>query len=96
MVVVSTNVAETSITIPGIKYVVDPGKKRHVCHDQRTGSSKFEVDWVSKASASQRAGRCGRTGPGHCCRLYSSAMYNDNFKAQLEPEILGSQLKISY
>ena len=93
LIVVSTNVAETSITIPGIKYVVDPGREKTRVYDQRTGSSKFEIDWVSKASASQSAGRCGRTGPGHCYRLYSSAMYNDNFKAQLEPEILGRPIE---
>ena len=93
LIVISTNVAETSITIPGIKYVVDPGREKARVYDQKTGASKFEIDWISKASASQRAGRCGRTGPGHCYRLYSSAMYNDNFQQQLAPEILSRPIE---
>lgn len=68
LIVVATNVAETSITIPGIAYVVDCGRqKRRVVH-RGSGISQFEVGWVSKASADQRAGRAGRTGPGHCYR----------------------------
>ncbi|WVZ73800.1 hypothetical protein U9M48_022071, partial [Paspalum notatum var. saurae] len=73
LVVVATNVAETSLTILGIKYVVDTGKEK----------------WISRASASQRAGRAGRTGPGHCYRLYSAAAYgkDDLFPEFAEPEI---------
>ncbi|XP_068461208.1 probable ATP-dependent RNA helicase DHX37 [Clinocottus analis] len=84
--VVATNVAETSLTIPGIKYVVDCGrvKKRH--YDRVTGVSSFRVSWTSQASANQRAGRAGRTEPGHCYRLYSSAVFGD-FSLFSEAEI---------
>ncbi len=66
--VVATNVAETSLTIPGVKYVVDTGlvKTRH--YDRVTGVSTFKVGRTSKASGNQRAGRAGRTEPGHCYR----------------------------
>eukprot|EP01135_Chromosphaera_perkinsii_P002097 Nk52_evm31s217 gene=Nk52_evmTU31s217 len=85
--VVSTNVAETSLTIPNIKYVVDSGKVKEKVYDESTDISSFEINWVSKASADQRAGRAGRTGPGHVYRLYSSAVYNDVFKKFSAPEI---------
>ncbi|GJM86775.1 hypothetical protein PR202_ga02666 [Eleusine coracana subsp. coracana] len=89
LVVVATNVAETSLTIPGIKYVVDTGKQKVKNYDPATGMSSYEIQWISKASASQRAGRAGRTGPGHCYRLYSAAAYgkNDLFPEFAEPEI---------
>ncbi|KAJ1967829.1 putative ATP-dependent RNA helicase DHR1 [Dispira parvispora] len=86
--VVATNVAETSLTIPGIRYVVDTGKVKDRVYDDATGVQSFEVGWVSKASAGQRAGRAGRTGPGHCYRLYSSAVFNDYFAQFGTPEIL--------
>ena len=76
LVVVATNVAETSLTIPGIRYVVDCGRHKERVYS-RGGVSKFEVGWVSRASAEQRAGRAGRTGPGHVYRLYSSALCQD-------------------
>ncbi|XP_036132601.1 probable ATP-dependent RNA helicase DHX37 [Molossus molossus] len=75
--VVATNVAETSLTIPGIKYVVDCGKVKKRHYDRVTGVSSFRITWVSQASADQRAGRAGRTEPGHCYRLYSSAVFSD-------------------
>jgi len=75
--VVATNVAETSLTIPGIKYVVDTGKVKRKIYDKMTGISSFEVTWISKASADQRAGRAGRTSAGHTYRLYSSALFQD-------------------
>jgi len=89
LVVVATNVAETSLTIPGIKYVIDTGKEKVKNYDHATGMSSYEVQWISKASASQRAGRAGRTGPGHCYRLYSAAAYgkDDLFPEFAEPEI---------
>lgn len=68
LIVVATNVAETSITIPGIAYVVDCGRQKRRVVQRGSGISQFEVGWVSKASADQRAGRAGRTGPGHCYR----------------------------
>uniref|UniRef100_A0ACD6A7N0 Uncharacterized protein n=4 Tax=Avena sativa TaxID=4498 RepID=A0ACD6A7N0_AVESA len=89
LVVVATNVAETSLTIPGIKYVVDTGKQKVKNYNHATGMASYEIQWISKASASQRAGRAGRTGPGHCYRLYSSAAYGKDklFPEFSEPEI---------
>ncbi|XP_038681673.1 ATP-dependent RNA helicase DEAH13 isoform X1 [Tripterygium wilfordii] len=77
LVVVATNVAETSLTIPGIKYVVDTGREKVKNYNSTTGMETFEICWISKASAAQRAGRAGRTGPGHCYRLYSSAVFTN-------------------
>ncbi|XP_078083166.1 putative ATP-dependent RNA helicase DHX37 [Mustelus asterias] len=75
--VVATNVAETSLTIPNIKYVVECGKVKKRFYDKVTGVSSFKITWISQASANQRAGRAGRTEPGHCYRLYSSAVFAD-------------------
>ena len=77
LVVVATNVAETSLTIPGITYVVDTGREKVKNYNHSNGMETYEVQWISKASAAQRAGRAGRTGPGHCYRLYSSAVFNN-------------------
>ncbi|KFK36241.1 hypothetical protein AALP_AA4G096500 [Arabis alpina] len=88
LVVVATNVAETSLTIPGIKYVVDTGRVKVKNYDSKTGMETYEVDWISQASASQRAGRAGRTGPGHCYRLYSSAVFSNIFEESSLPEIM--------
>ncbi|KAK0187982.1 P-loop containing nucleoside triphosphate hydrolase protein [Armillaria mellea] len=88
LVVVSTNVAETSLTIPGIRYVVDCGRAKQRRYDVASGIQSFQVDWVSKASAAQRSGRAGRTGPGHCYRLYSSALFEHYFDPFSQPEIL--------
>lgn len=79
LVVVATNVAETSLTIPGIKYVVDTGREKLKNYNSSNGMETYDIQWISKASAAQRAGRAGRTGPGHCYRLYSSAVFNDIF-----------------
>ncbi|KAB2635211.1 ATP-dependent RNA helicase DHR1 [Pyrus ussuriensis x Pyrus communis] len=78
LVFVATNVAETSLTIPGIKYVVDTGKEVKN-YNSSSGTKTYEVQWISKASAAQRAGRAGRTGPGHCYSRYSSAAYSNIF-----------------
>ena len=88
LIVLATNVAETSLTIPGIRYVFDSGRAKDKKYDRMTGVQSFEVGWISKASASQRAGRAGRTGPGHCYRMYSSAVYERDFEEHAEPEIL--------
>lgn len=77
LLVVSTNVAETSLTIPGIKYVVDTGREKVKKYNSANGIESYEIQWISKASAAQRAGRAGRTAPGHCYRLYSSAVFNN-------------------
>ncbi|KAK7349630.1 hypothetical protein VNO77_07144 [Canavalia gladiata] len=87
LVVVATNVAETSLTIPGIKYVVDTGREKVKNYDSSNGMETYEVQWVSKASAAQRAGRAGRTGPGHCYRLYSSAAFNNEFPEYSPAEV---------
>ncbi|XP_050224905.1 ATP-dependent RNA helicase DEAH13-like [Mercurialis annua] len=88
LIVVATNVAETSLTIPGIKYIVDTGKEKVKDYDPSNGMTSYRVQWISKASAAQRAGRAGRTGPGHCYRLYSSAVFNDLLPDFSCPEIL--------
>lgn len=85
--VIATNVAETSLTIPGIKYVVDSGKVKSRFYDKLTGVSAFRITWTSKASANQRAGRAGRVEPGHCYRLYSSAVFQHDFQDFSEAEI---------
>ncbi|KAK1149862.1 putative ATP-dependent RNA helicase DHR1 [Aspergillus melleus] len=93
LIVLATNVAETSLTIPGIKYVFDCGRAKEKQYDLATGVQKFQVDWISKASANQRAGRAGRTGPGHCYRLYSSAVYEGEFAEYTDPEILRTPIE---
>lgn len=85
--VVSTNVAETSLTIPNIKYVIDSGRQKTRLYDKVTGVSAFVVTFASKAAANQRSGRAGRTSAGHCYRLYSSAKYNDDFVDFSMPDI---------
>ncbi|KAI9317711.1 P-loop containing nucleoside triphosphate hydrolase protein [Dichotomocladium elegans] len=85
--VIATNVAETSVTIPGIRYVVDCGKVKERKYDVESGVQSFEVDWTSKASADQRAGRAGRTQAGHCYRLFSSAVFDHEFPKFSLPEI---------
>lgn len=88
LVVVATNVAETSLTIPGIKYVVDTGREKVKNYNSSSGMETYDIQWISKASAAQRAGRAGRTAPGHCYRLYSSAVYNNIFPDFSPAEIL--------
>lgn len=87
LVVVATNVAETSLTIPGISYVIDTGKCKELVYDKISGISEYVITWTSQASANQRSGRSGRTGPGHCYRLYSSAVFSSQFSEFSEPEI---------
>ena len=70
-VVLATNVAETSLTVPGIHYVIDPGTARISRYSHRTKVQRLPIEPISQASASQRAGRCGRTADGICIRLYS-------------------------
>ena len=74
-VVLATNVAETSVTVPGIRYVIDPGDARISRYSYRTRVQRLPIEPVSQASADQRRGRCGRVGPGVCLRLYSEADY---------------------
>lgn len=93
LIILATNVAETSLTIPGIKYVFDCGRSKEKQYDLSTGVQNFQIGWISKASANQRAGRAGRTGPGHCYRLYSSAVYEADFADYTEPEILRTPIE---
>ncbi|KAI2470274.1 P-loop containing nucleoside triphosphate hydrolase protein [Annulohypoxylon bovei var. microspora] len=87
-IILATNIAETSLTIPGIRYVFDSGRSKERKYDRDTGVQSYEIGWISKASANQRAGRAGRTGPGHCYRLYSSAVFERDFSEFAEPELL--------
>ncbi len=90
-VVLATNVAETSLTVPGIRYVVDPGTARISRYSRRTKVQRLPIEPISQASAAQRAGRSGRTAPGVCIRLYSEA----DFEARpryTDPEILRTNL----
>src|SRR5690349_7824665 len=90
-VVLATNVAETSLTVPGIGYVIDPGTARISRYSQRTKVQRLPIEPVSQASANQRAGRCGRTSDGICIRLYSEADYAARPEFT-EPEILRTSL----
>lgn len=93
LIVLATNVAETSLTIPGIRYVFDCGRSKEKQYDLTTGVQSYQIGWISKASAAQRAGRAGRTGPGHCYRLYSSAIYESAFPEYTDPEILRTPIE---
>ncbi len=90
-IVVATNVAETSLTVPGIRYVVDTGLARILSYNVRARTSKLPVTKISRASCDQRAGRCGRIGPGICLRLYEEGDYL-NRPEFTRPEILRSNL----
>ena len=90
-VVLATNVAETSLTVPGIRYVIDPGTARISRYSQRTKVQRLPIEAISQASANQRAGRCGRTSDGICIRLYSEADYESRPEFT-EPEILRTNL----
>ncbi|KAJ5376435.1 ATP-dependent RNA helicase DHR1 [Penicillium cosmopolitanum] len=93
LIILATNVAETSLTIPGIKYVFDCGRSKEKQYDLFTGVQSFQIGWISKASANQRAGRAGRTGPGHCYRMYSSAVFENDFDEYTDPEILRTPIE---
>jgi ATP-dependent helicase HrpA len=90
-IVLATNVAETSLTVPGIRYVIDPGTARISRYSHRLKVQRLPIEPVSQASANQRAGRCGRTSDGICVRLYSQADYEAR-PAFTEPEILRTNL----
>ncbi|HEX8510726.1 MAG TPA: ATP-dependent RNA helicase HrpA, partial [Propionibacteriaceae bacterium] len=90
-VVLATNVAETSLTVPGIRYVVDTGTARISRYSARTKIQRLPIEPISQASANQRAGRCGRVAPGVCIRLYSEEDYLGR-PEYTEPEILRTNL----
>jgi ATP-dependent helicase HrpA len=90
-IVLATNVAETSLTVPGIRYVIDPGTARISRYSHRVKVQRLPIEPISQASATQRAGRCGRTSDGICIRLYSQ----DDFQSRPEftdPEIVRTHL----
>jgi len=91
-VIVSTNIAETSLTIDGIVYVVDPGFSKQKVYNPRIRVESLLVSPISKASAEQRKGRAGRTRPGKCFRLYTEKSFNTELQEQTYPEILRSEL----
>ena len=87
----ATNVAETSLTVPGIKYVIDPGTARISRYSFRTKVQRLPIEPVSQASANQRKGRCGRVSEGVCIRLYSEQDFLSR-PAFTDPEILRTNL----
>ncbi|EGF77682.1 hypothetical protein BATDEDRAFT_13867 [Batrachochytrium dendrobatidis JAM81] len=91
-IVVSTNVAETSLTIDGIVYVIDPGFSKQNVYNPRVRVSSLLVSPISKASAQQRSGRAGRTQPGKCFRLYTEKAFIEDLQEQTYPEILRCEL----
>ncbi|VDL75250.1 unnamed protein product [Nippostrongylus brasiliensis] len=91
-VILATNIAETSVTIDGICYVIDPGFSKQNSFDARSGVEHLHVVTISKAAANQRAGRAGRTGPGKCFRLYTAWAYKHELEDQPIPEIQRTNL----
>lgn len=91
-VVIATNIAETSLTIDGIYYVVDPGFVKQNVYNPKTGMDSLVVTPISQAQAKQRAGRAGRTGPGKCYRLYTERAYRDEMLTTPVPEIQRTNL----
>eukprot|EP00850_Spirogloea_muscicola_P000281 SM000001S04683 [mRNA] locus=s1:1595740:1605356:- [translate_table: standard] len=91
-VVLATNIAETSLTINGIKFVIDPGFCKQKSYNPRTGMESLIVTPVSKASANQRAGRAGRTSPGKCFRLYTAWSFQNELDDNTLPEIQRTNL----
>jgi pre-mRNA-splicing factor ATP-dependent RNA helicase DHX15/PRP43 len=91
-VVVSTNIAETSLTIDGIVFVVDPGFSKQKVYNPRIRVESLLVSPISRASARQRAGRAGRTQPGKCFRLYTEQSFHEDLQETTYPEILRSKM----
>ena len=90
-IILATNVAETSLTVPGIRFVIDTGLARVKRYSWRNKVEQLRIEPISQASANQRAGRCGRLGPGVCIRLYDEQDYKER-AAFTDPEILRSSL----
>ncbi|KAG0221162.1 hypothetical protein BGX31_010129 [Mortierella sp. GBA43] len=91
-VVLATNIAETSITIDGVKFVIDPGFAKMLSYNPKTGMESLVVTPCSRASANQRKGRAGRVGPGKCFRLYTQWAYNNELEENTVPEIQRTNL----
>ncbi|XP_057529036.1 probable pre-mRNA-splicing factor ATP-dependent RNA helicase DEAH4 [Amaranthus tricolor] len=90
--IVATNIAETSLTVDGVVYVIDCGYVKQKQYNPATGMYSLDVVKISRVQANQRAGRAGRTRPGKCYRLYPSLVYNDEFLEAAVPEILRTSL----
>lgn len=90
--IVATNIAETSLTVDGVVYVIDSGYVKQRQYIPSTGMYSLDVVQISRVQANQRAGRAGRTRPGKCYRLYPSIIYNEDFLEATVPEILRSSL----
>ena len=88
----ATNIAETSLTIDGVVYVIDPGFSKQKVYNPRARVESLLVSAISKASAKQRAGRAGRTKPGKCFRLYTQKAFLQEMQENTYPEILRSNL----
>ncbi|KAF3001322.1 DEAH-box RNA helicase prp16 [Curvularia kusanoi] len=91
-VIVATNIAETSLTVDGIMYVVDAGFSKLKVYNPKMGMDTLQITPISQANASQRAGRAGRTGPGKCFHLYTERAFRDEFYIQTIPEIQRTNL----
>ncbi|KAJ8954936.1 hypothetical protein NQ318_000366 [Aromia moschata] len=91
-IILSTNIAETSITIDDVVFVIDTGKAKEKCYDSYNKVSSLQTHWISRACAKQRTGRAGRTRPGMCFRLYSKQRY-ENMDEERVPEILRVSLE---
>ncbi len=91
-IIVSTNIAETSLTIDGIVYVIDPGFSKQKVYNPRVRVESLLVSPISRASANQRSGRAGRTRPGKCFRLYTAKSFKDDLEETTYPEMLRSNL----
>ncbi|KAG9015173.1 putative ATP-dependent RNA helicase dhr2 [Tulasnella sp. JGI-2019a] len=97
-VILATNIAETSITIPGVRYVIDTGlckEKSYFSNGRGGGIEALLVKPISKSSALQRTGRAGREGPGWCYRLYTEGLYNSEFQEAATPEIQRCNLTLA-
>ncbi|KAG6757239.1 hypothetical protein POTOM_037545 [Populus tomentosa] len=90
--IVATNIAETSLTVDGVVYVIDSGYVKQRQYNPSTGMYSLDIIQISKVQANQRAGRAGRTRPGKCYRLYSSEVYQEEFLDVTVPEIQRSSL----
>jgi ATP-dependent RNA helicase DHX8/PRP22 len=91
-VVIATNIAETSLTIDGIYYVVDPGFCKQKIYNAKNGMDMLQVTPISQANARQRSGRAGRTGPGKCYRLYTESAFRTEMLPTSVPEIQRTNL----
>lgn len=86
-IILSTNMCETSVTIPNVVCVIDTGRERILTHDKRTSTRRLQLSWCSRASAKQRSGRAGRVQPGLCLKLFSRETESRRMKASVEPEL---------